>query len=267
MSRCRACPCRHCTARGPQVLNETVTLTVMGSIPAIGNTRRRHSCGARSPASGCASPRATDEPVRVLPDACSDLIWGEAAGACVAGPDTGAWLSTPVPGSGARRRALPPGCGRRRARPSRSATCATLRVALDELHARTLDARLRAELDPHEALRRVADDRALACARPADPTRRCSRPRAAGRPLRTGGRDARRRARPERAPAAPALPRGRRLRPEDAPARAALPPLPRRAQTRDLARAALDAGYADQAHLTRECVRLAGRTPAALLRG
>ena len=34
----------------------------------------------------------------------------------------------------------------------------------------------------------------------------------------------------------------------------------------DLARRALDAGYADQPHLTRECVRLSGRTPAMLLR-
>jgi AraC-like DNA-binding protein len=34
---------------------------------------------------------------------------------------------------------------------------------------------------------------------------------------------------------------------------------------RDLARLALDAGYADQAHLTRECSRLAGLPPAALL--
>jgi AraC-like DNA-binding protein len=33
----------------------------------------------------------------------------------------------------------------------------------------------------------------------------------------------------------------------------------------DLARLALDAGYADQAHLTRECRRLAGLPPAALL--
>jgi AraC-like DNA-binding protein len=33
-----------------------------------------------------------------------------------------------------------------------------------------------------------------------------------------------------------------------------------------LARLAFDAGYADQAHLTRECQRLAGRSPAALLR-
>jgi AraC-like DNA-binding protein len=38
------------------------------------------------------------------------------------------------------------------------------------------------------------------------------------------------------------------------------------AQTRtDLARLALEVGYADQAHLTRECSRLAGLPPAALL--
>jgi AraC-like DNA-binding protein len=36
-------------------------------------------------------------------------------------------------------------------------------------------------------------------------------------------------------------------------------------QPRDLARLALDAGYADQAHLTRECGRLAGLTPGQLL--
>ncbi|TDD64878.1 AraC family transcriptional regulator [Jiangella aurantiaca] len=34
-----------------------------------------------------------------------------------------------------------------------------------------------------------------------------------------------------------------------------------------LARLAVDAGYADQAHLTRECVRLAGVTPRVFLRG
>ena len=33
----------------------------------------------------------------------------------------------------------------------------------------------------------------------------------------------------------------------------------------DLARLALDAGYADQAHLTRETRRLSGRTPAELV--
>ena len=34
----------------------------------------------------------------------------------------------------------------------------------------------------------------------------------------------------------------------------------------DLAAIAAEAGYADQAHLTRECARLAGLTPAALVR-
>jgi AraC-like DNA-binding protein len=34
----------------------------------------------------------------------------------------------------------------------------------------------------------------------------------------------------------------------------------------DLARLAAEAGYADQAHLTRESTRLAGLTPAALAR-
>ena len=34
----------------------------------------------------------------------------------------------------------------------------------------------------------------------------------------------------------------------------------------DLARAALDAGYADQSHLTRECTRLAGQPPGSAAR-
>jgi len=41
--------------------------------------------------------------------------------------------------------------------------------------------------------------------------------------------------------------------------------LVRRSDTLDLARLALDAGYADQAHLTREARRLSGRTPAELV--
>ena len=38
-----------------------------------------------------------------------------------------------------------------------------------------------------------------------------------------------------------------------------------RASRRDLARLALDAGYADQAHMTAECTRLAGRPPGRLI--
>jgi AraC-like DNA-binding protein len=39
-----------------------------------------------------------------------------------------------------------------------------------------------------------------------------------------------------------------------------------RPEVLDLAAIAAEAGYADQAHLTRECGRLSGLTPAALAR-
>jgi AraC-like DNA-binding protein len=42
--------------------------------------------------------------------------------------------------------------------------------------------------------------------------------------------------------------------------------LPAGAERHDLATLAVQAGYADQAHLTRECQALAGLTPAALAR-
>jgi AraC-like DNA-binding protein len=45
----------------------------------------------------------------------------------------------------------------------------------------------------------------------------------------------------------------------------ALARTPRAAGRPDLAWLAAEAGYADQAHLTRECTRLAGLPPAALL--
>jgi AraC-like DNA-binding protein len=34
----------------------------------------------------------------------------------------------------------------------------------------------------------------------------------------------------------------------------------------DLAAAAIEIGYADQAHLTRECARMSGLTPVALIK-
>ena len=70
----------------------------------------------------------------------------------------------------------------------------------------------------------------------------------------------------QRAPAAAALRRRRRLRAEDARAGPALPALPGAGGPGDdLARLAFAAGYADQAHLTRETRRLAGRTPLELV--
>ena len=70
----------------------------------------------------------------------------------------------------------------------------------------------------------------------------------------------------QRAPVAAALRGRRRLRAEDARAGAAVPAVPGAgAGGGELARLAFAAGYADQAHLTRECRRLAGRTPAELV--
>jgi hypothetical protein len=40
----------------------------------------------------------------------------------------------------------------------------------------------------------------------------------------------------------------------------------RQGRPAELARLAAEAGYADQSHLTRECVRLSALSPAALLR-
>ena len=146
------------------------------------------------------------EQVRVLPDACSDLIWGGGAGAWVAGPDTSAWLSTPVPGRvlvGARFR---PGAGG-----------AALAHPLSDLlqHARA-------------ARRADARTSTRGSGRSSIPTRRCAAwptvplasrspgppdpavqqaVRLLADPRRTGG-GAARGARPERAPAAPALPCG-----------------------------------------------------------
>src|SRR6476646_6160480 len=85
---------------GSRLLNETVTLVHMqlqpGSRELTPPTELRDLLA-------ClwirVAPESDDPGVRVLPDACSDLIWKEGEGAFVAGPDTAAWLSLPAPGS------------------------------------------------------------------------------------------------------------------------------------------------------------------------
>ena len=55
--------------------------------------------------------RSDSTPVRVLPDACADIVWRSGEERIVAGPDTAAWLSRPGAGElilGAR---LLPGAG------------------------------------------------------------------------------------------------------------------------------------------------------------
>ncbi|MGI8451082.1 MAG: DUF6597 domain-containing transcriptional factor, partial [Streptosporangiaceae bacterium] len=45
------------------------------------------------------TPAAGAPPTRVLPDACTDLIWRGGTGVSLAGPNTGLVLAAPPPGS------------------------------------------------------------------------------------------------------------------------------------------------------------------------
>ncbi|MFE9959873.1 helix-turn-helix domain-containing protein [Micromonospora sp. NPDC005299] len=58
-----------------------------------------------------ASVSRGDEPVRVLPDGCLDLLWSSRSGLLVAGPDRTAHLSVSVPGERWVGLRLPPGTG------------------------------------------------------------------------------------------------------------------------------------------------------------
>jgi AraC-like DNA-binding protein len=204
---------------------------------------------------------------RVLPDACTDLIWQSGVGLFVAGPDTGPAPSASPPGSvfvGARFR---PGAGG-----------AALGVPLSELLDLRVDAadvpsvpagQLPGSLAPDEAMRRlvrIAGE--MVAERPADQlvleaARQLGRPGAraelvAGR-LGISERQLRRRCQAAAGYGPRMLHRVLRFRRfvsliDGAGAGA------------DLATAAAEAGYADQAHLTRESSRLAGLPPGALAR-
>jgi AraC-like DNA-binding protein len=201
-------------------------------------------------------------PTRVLPDACVDLVWSPGTGAWIAGPDTGPVLVDAAPGSvivGARFR---PGAGG-------AALGLPLSEVRDERPAaadvdRSLDRALPPDIDPAGALRAllaVAGERA-----------------AAGPPDVAVGEAARLLADPRETVGGLAARLGlseRQLRRRcDAGVGYGPKTLQRTLRFRrllegldrgdDLARIALDAGYADQAHMTRECTRLAGLPPAAL---
>ena len=199
---------------------------------------------------------------RIMPDACSDLIWRAGEGAFIAGPDTGAWLSTSPPGTvlvGARFR---PGAGGAALGVPLSELL-NLRVGLSSLHPR-LDEQLEPDLAPREALRRVTtaagelatspDPAVLAAVRQLNDPR--TRVETLADELGFSERQLRRRCHAAVGYGPKTLQRVLRFR-----------RFLRQAETGDdLARIALDAGYADQAHLTRDCARLSGLTPGQLIR-
>ena len=204
---------------------------------------------------------------RVLPDACVDVIWRADHGAFVAGPDTGPKLSSAGPGSVFLGVRLAPGAGG----PALGLPLDELRdrrVAVEELWPR-LGERLDPALPPRVALARLgALGASLVSARRPDPAvreaaRRLDHPRASVRELAgdlgLSERQLRRRCRAGVGYGPKLLHRVRRCR-------RFLAAVDSGGAAPDLARIALEAGYADQAHLTRECTRLAGLAPAALAR-
>jgi AraC-like DNA-binding protein len=215
----------------------------------------------------------------VLPDACSDLIWERGVGAYVAGPDTGPARPLIKPGTvivGVRFR---PSAGGQVLRTPLS-EIANQRVSLADLLP-SAARRLPPTLDPEEAVDRVraitgglvvdgAPDRAMARAavllrNPA------ARAEAVAAEVGLSERQFRRRSQAAAGYGPKTLQRVLRfhrfVRLLDA-APAPAPDLAARATATapDLAALAAEAGYADQAHLTRECSALSGFTPAALAR-
>jgi len=212
-------------------------------------------------------PAGGAAPVRVLPDACSDLIWRSGEGAFIAGPDTGPVLGPARPGSVVVGARFLPGAGG-----------PALAHPLDELRDTRVDLRellpplarrLDPDLSPTAALRQVVlVARRLAEARPPDAVaapaaRRLANPHArsaaVARELGVSERHLRRRFLASVGYGPKTLQRVLRFR-------RFLRQLDLAGGDADLARLAADCGFADQAHLTRECSRLAGLSPAAMVR-
>jgi AraC-like DNA-binding protein len=201
--------------------------------------------------------------VRVMPDACTDIVWRAGNGAAVAGPDTGHWFSATEPGQAIVGVRLLPGAGG-----------AALRLPLAELRDQRVavsdlgldpHAQLDPDARPEEVVRRLA---ALAISLTA-----------AGRPDRAAQAAAIRLMNPGQRVDRLASELGfseRQLRRRFAVAVGYGPKMLQRvlrlrrflnADAASLAQAALEAGYSDQAHLSRDCRELTGLTPLQLLSG
>jgi AraC-like DNA-binding protein len=203
----------------------------------------------------------------VLPDGAADLVWQQGTRTFLAGPDTG-----PVPSSSAGG-TVSVGI---RFRPGAGGTVLGLPLSevLDQQVAAADIAALRGRIPPADvppccalaALTDLIGD--LVQQRPADPAmthaarllgRPASRAEAVAGQLELSERQFRRRCQAAVGYGPRTLQRVLRFRRFVSAVDAG--PLPG-----GLADAALAAGYADQPHLTRECVRLSGLTPQALVR-
>ncbi len=203
----------------------------------------------------------------VMPDGCTDLIWQRGRGAFVAGPDTRPAPADLTPGTilvGARFR---PGAGGPALRWS-LADLRDQRVDLADV-APGLASQLASDLTPDRALRVVRDLSArLVTAAPPDALVVAATGLLASRRTSVTGlvstlavseRQLRRRF-------DLAVGYGPKTMHRILRFREVLDQLATSPRSGDLADLAIRAGYADQAHLTRETTRLAGLPPAALAR-
>lgn len=198
----------------------------------------------------------TDDDVRIVPDACSDVIWHQGRGTTVVGPDTSAKVVGRTPGDVLVGLRFLPGAGG-----------SALGVPLDALRDLSVQAAdvdrafdVAGDLAPAEVVARFLD---AAAGREPDPlvaeaARRLAREdvRTVARELFISDRQLRRRFHSAVGYGPKTLARVLRFRRfvaaiDDGRA--------------DLAALAFEVGYADQAHLTRETTRLAGVPPAQLM--
>ena len=203
----------------------------------------------------------------VLPDGCTDLIWERGSGAFVAGPDTGPVPTLLAPGTVFAAVRFRPGAGGD-ALGIPLSELRDQRVDLADLR-RDLDRLLPATLEPGDAVGALtAVAGRLTAERPPDAAM-LRAGRLLGRPnvraedvagqVGLSGRQFRRRCEAAVGYGPKMLQRVLRFRRFVSLVDAA-------GGRADLAQAALDSGYADQPHLTRETARLAGLPPAALVR-
>jgi len=206
--------------------------------------------------------RGAGEPVRVIPDGCVDIVWRESAGASVAGPDTRHWYSAPAadePTLGVRFR---PGAGG----PALGVPLSELRdcrAALEDLNP-ALAQKLAGSDDPDVVARRLGAVAAeLVNTRPPDRAvqaatlrLRDSRARVDRLANELGFSERQLRRRFDRAVGYGPKTLQRVLRLQQSLG----------GSDTDIPAAAIDAGYADQAHLARECRALTGLMPKEWVR-
>ncbi len=189
--------------------------------------------------------RADGAPVRVMPDACVDIVWRSGEGAVVAGPDTASWISSTRPGvplSELRDQRVP-------LRDLGLDPRGRLDGALDSRHAPVMLAATALQLVAQRPPDRAIQSAALTLL---DSRRRIED---LAESVGLSERHLRRRFHASVGYGPKTLQRVLRLRRFQ------------RSTVGELAVAALVAGYSDQAHLSRDCRALTGLTPGELRAG